>query len=37
VIVQEFVFLDPAVDARRDEELQDELSAEDVDEELLPV
>lgn len=37
VIVHEFVFLDPAIDAGRDEELRDELAAEDADEELLPV
>lgn len=37
VIVHEFVFLDPALDANRDAELRDELETEDVDEELLPV
>lgn len=36
VIVHEFVFLDPSIDAGRDEELRAELAAEDVDEELLP-
>ena len=37
VIVHDFVFLDPSVDAGRDEELRDELTLEDADEELLPV
>ena len=37
VIVHEFVFLDPAVDAGRDDEFRDELAPEEAEEELLPV